>query len=70
MTAVQLSLLALDAYNRATAAPDLDVPYGAEVLLTRVVGNFAAVAYYLADSDEVVIAYRGTDDPVGDALTG
>lgn len=69
MDLLNASLLALDAYNRDTA-PEMSVPFGAEIIRSEVVGQFAAVAYYMPDTDEVVIAFRGTDDPLWDGMTG
>lgn len=63
------ALFALDAYNRATASEDLAIPFGAQVIFDRTDGQFAAVAYYLESSNELVVAYRGTDNPILDGAT-
>ncbi len=65
------SLFSMSVYN------DLEVgetgPYGSTVIRSVVSGDFAAVAFYVASTNEVVVAYRGTDDQegeFGDKLTG
>lgn len=64
------SLFALDAYNRESAPSSLAVPFDAVVIDELVVGSFAAVAYHLASTNEIVIAFRGTDSLFWDGLTG
>lgn len=64
------ALFALDAYNRWEAPDDLAVPFGAKLVDQVQDGAFAAVAYYLPGTNELVFAYRGTDHELTDGLTG
>ncbi len=60
----------MDAYNRSTAPLGFATPFGAKVIDQTTEGAFAAVAYYLPDADEIIFAYRGTDEPWSDGFTG
>jgi hypothetical protein len=70
ITATQLAVLAMDVYHRTeNESSSLSVPYGAAEF-TRTIDeiSFSATAYVIGDN--VVIAYRGTDNLLYDALTG
>ena len=69
MNITSAALFALDAYNRADPPDGLEEPFGATVILSREAGEFAAVAYHLPDTNEVVVAYRGTTDLLWDGVT-
>ncbi|MDC9824833.1 DUF2974 domain-containing protein [Devosia sp. ZB163] len=69
MNITSAALFALDAYNRANPPDGLEVPFGATVILDREDGEFAAVAYHLPDTNEIVVAYRGTTDLLWDGVT-
>jgi Ca2+-binding RTX toxin-like protein len=48
-------------------------PYGSTIIRQQKDGDFYALAFYLPDTNEVVVSYRGTDDQdgeYGDKLTG
>jgi Ca2+-binding RTX toxin-like protein len=69
MNITSAALFALDAYNRAGASDELDIPFGADLVFNREVGEFAAVAYRMPATGEIVISYRGTTDLLWDGIT-
>lgn len=66
MTPTDYSLFALDSYNRPqSTSTELEVPLGAQLLLVSPPNDgFCATAYKV--NGQVVIAFRGTDNPMAD----